>query len=132
MEHAQMSITRSAIVLTVIAVLAAPSFGQGRAQPAGSQETIYFAPNIARTVTLSKQGVLLASMAVPSGTMISVRWDGSPSTRPAADGRFEVHGNVEVRLQAASQRDRSIAAQQAMLRSPLTLTGEEVDLVVSP
>jgi hypothetical protein len=124
-----MSTRVAVVVLMVTAGVALTAFAPGHAQ---AQETIYFAPNVARTVTLSKQGVLLASMAVPAGTAISVRWEGSPSTRPTAEGRFEVHGNVEVRLMAGSQRDRSIPLQEAMSQSPLTVTGDAVDLVVSP
>jgi hypothetical protein len=122
----------SALTVLIFVALASVPRGQSTSAAAtGSPETIFFAPNAARTITLSKQGVILASFTVGAGTAISVGWTNGPYTRPDPDGRFEVHGDVEIRLQPVSQRDPAVKLEQAMLQSPLTLTGRTVDLVIN-
>src|SRR5258705_5197515 len=83
------------------------SIGHGQA-PQPGRNTVYIAPNVARTVTISRSGVMLTALTVPQGTLISVTFDTAGSILPASPvsgGRFVFHGNVEVRALATSQRD---------------------------
>jgi hypothetical protein len=118
--------------LTVVGVLCL-SILDGRAQPTVESRTgITFAPNVARTVTVTKGGVRLASFEVPAGILLSIRYPTEGNgQRPTSEGRFEVHGDIEIRLQAAVQRDRTLRLEQAMSGAPVALTAQGVELVVS-
>jgi hypothetical protein len=103
----------------------------GHGQQAG-RETVYIAPNIARTVVISRSGAVLTTLAVPQGTVISVAYDTARSVLPVNDGRFEFHGNVEVRVLASSEKNPTERLQQAMLQSPVLLTATGVDVEITP
>src|SRR5688500_4662826 len=66
------------------------------------------APNEERAVTLSKSGVVLASVTVPKGTSMVVSYDPAKGLLPTGDGRFEFFGDVEIRAQAVSQRNQTM------------------------
>jgi len=104
--------------------------GHGQAQPA-NRNTVYIAPNIARSLTISRSGVVLTTLAVPQGTILSVTFDTDGSALPSNDGRFSFHGNVEIRAMASSQKP-NLELANAMLRSPLQLAGTGVDVSITP
>ena len=113
-----------------ILVVALVSVGHGQAQQP-ARNTIYIAPNVARTLTISRSDVVLTTLAIPQGTLISVTFDTAGAVLPPPDGRFAFHGNVEIRAMAASQKPNLILAD-AMLRSPIQLAATEVDVVIAP
>jgi hypothetical protein len=104
------------------------SSGHAQAQP--TRDTVTIAANVARSVTISKAGVVLGVFSVPQGTLLSVTYDTARSILPTTDGRFEFHGDVEIRAQSASQRTRTVQLQDAMLQSPVLLTSKDVDVVI--
>lgn len=113
----------------------------GHAQTQQTRNTVTIAPNVARTMTISRAGVVLGVFSVPEGTLLNVTYAtaGSilPTTDPAmrqvevAAGRFEFHGDVEVRAEVATQRDQSVRLQDAMLQSPVVLSSKGVDVVIA-
>jgi hypothetical protein len=124
--------TRALLLAAIPFLLGLTSMSPPPAQaPAnGSRETIFFAPNTQRFLTIARQGATIASFTVPQGTLLSISMDKDRYTPPDANGRFEAHGKIEVRLQAAAQRDRSVPLAQAMLQAPVVLTGDDVDVTV--
>jgi hypothetical protein len=114
-----------------VAFVALCLVSHGRAQTTSSRNTLFIAPNVARTVTLSTSGVVVASLNVPRGTVLSVSFDQSQSTGPTADGtRFEFHGDIEVRAESVSQR-QSGPLEQSFNQAPVVLTGKGVDVVIA-
>jgi hypothetical protein len=107
------------------------SIGHGQAPQTG-RNTVYIAPDISRTITISRSGVVWTTLAVSQGTAISVTYDVAGSTLPTNDGRFAFHGNVEIRALAISQKDPTLMFQQAMMQSPLQLTATGVDVEIIP
>jgi|KBSSwiStaDraftv2_1062776.scaffolds.fasta_scaffold1995441_1 hypothetical protein len=120
-------------ILSVCAMaIAIGSIGHGQAAQAG-RNTVFIAPNISRTVTISRSGVVWTTLAIPQGTAISVTFDVAGSAlQTNGDGRFVFHGNVEVRALAVSQRDPALMFQQALLQSPIQLTATGVDVEIAP
>jgi hypothetical protein len=123
---------RRSTVITLIGAsalaLSVTSIGHG--QP--SRNTVYIAPNISRTVTISRSGVVWTTLAIPQGTAIGVTYDTARSVLPSGDGRFVFHGNVEIRALAISQKDPTQRFQQAVSESPLELTAMGVDVEIVP
>jgi hypothetical protein len=105
---------------------------RGRAQSAGLQGGILFAPNTARTVTISKNGALLASLSIPKGTFLRATYDeGAPQS--IAEGRWEFHGDVALRALRASDaasRPGERVSEQTMSLAPLVVTAQGVDVVI--
>src|SRR5262245_7053443 len=119
---------RTLIIGSVLAMSIA-SVGHGQTQQSG-RNTVYIAPNMARTVTISRSGVILTTLAVPQGTIISVTYDTAGSVLPSGDGRVTFHGNVEVRVMAAGQRQLKL--EDAILQAPIQLTASGVDVSIAP
>jgi len=117
----------------MLLLLAIGSTSAPRAQSPATEgrETIFFAPNTPRSVTVAKAGATIASFTVPQGTLLSVSMDKDRYTLPDANGRFEAHGKIEVHLQAAAQRDRTVPLEHAMQQAPVVLTGDGVDVIVT-
>jgi hypothetical protein len=102
------------------------------AQPGSSGRTaIYFAPNVERTVVLTKQGVALGSFQVPAGTLLSIGYPAEGSQLPDATERFTAHGDVEIRVQAMRLKDQTANLETAMRQAPVVLSAKDVDVVVS-
>jgi hypothetical protein len=122
---------RTLIGACVLAIsVVSTGHGQGNQT---SRNTVFVAPNVARTVTISRGGVVWTTLAVPPGTAISVTFDVAGSVLPTNDdGRFVFHGNVEVRALAMSQKDPTLMFQQALQQSPLQLTATGVDVEITP
>ena len=116
--------------IAAVLALSVVSVGHGQTQQAG-RNSVVIAPNIARTVTISRSGVLLATVNIPQGTLISVTFDGAGSVPAAGDGRFNFRGNVEIHAMADSQRTAKL--WDAMLQqAPIQLTATGVDVAIAP
>ena len=96
--------------------------------------TIYFAGGLnsgfERTVTVSKNGTVLASFTLPKGTFLSAA---EPTRGPVTlpGGRFEFHGSVELRVvPAADGPNGSMPASELMSRAALVVNGEDVDVTI--
>ncbi len=115
-----------------------------RAQSDSLQGGIFFAPNTARRVTVTRNRSLLATFVVPKGTYLSVSYD---RQQPASitNGHWEFHGNVELRASAAgdtpepaarigevppSARSFGPGIQRRISQAPLVLTVQGVDVVI--
>ena len=93
---------------------------------------VYWAPNIARRVTISQQGRALAELSFPSGVFLDASVTGTrPVTTP---GRWEF--KEEVRLRAAPS-DASAPGQEPgrtlaerMSEAPFVLTINDADVTV--
>jgi hypothetical protein len=117
----------------------------GRAQSDRLMGGIVLAPNSSRHLTLSRNGALLASFTVPKGMFLFASYDDQQPTS-IADGRWEFHGNFELRASSASEalqpgvRSDALPTnarsgfgpriQQMMSQAPLVLTVQGVDAVI--
>ena len=118
------------LIIGAVLAQSVVSIGHGQAQQL-TRNTIYIAPNVARTLTISRSDVILTTLAVPQGTLISVTFDTARTVLPPTDGRFLFHGDVEIRAMASSQKPNGNLAD-AMLQSPIQLRATGVDVVVAP
>lgn len=122
---------RTFVIGSLLLLTSVVSAGHGQAQSTG-RNTIYIAPNVARTVFISRSGVILTTLAIPGGTLISVTFDTTETVRPVIDGRFEFHGYVAISAMAASQKPANLKLDDAMLQSPVQLTASGVDVLIAP
>jgi len=103
---------------------------RGGAQAPGLQGGIVFAPNPARTVTISKNGVLRASFNIPTGTFLSASYDDKQPTS-ITSGRWEFHGDFVLRAQSASEMPPPGGGiAERMSKAPLVLTVQGMDVVI--
>lgn len=85
-----------------------------------------------RTVTLSRNGAVLASMTIPPRTFVFVVHDGpsvSPS-RSAGGKRWEFHGDIEVYAQSAGNVDRTQGLARSIRSANTRLVGADVDAIL--
>ena len=118
--------------LIVGCALAVSMFWAGhiQAQQPG-RNTIIIAPNIERTLTISRSGVVVTSMNIPRGTLLSVTFDTTAeSSAPTNNGRFAFHGNVEIHALAESQRTARLT--EAVNQAPIQLTATGVNVAIAP
>jgi hypothetical protein len=117
--------------LIVGCALAVSVFSDGhiQAQQPG-RNTIIIAPNIERTLAISRSGVVVTTMNIPQGTLLSVTFDTAENSAPANDGRFTFHGNVEIHALAEIQRTARLT--EAMNQAPIQLTATGVDVAIAP
>jgi hypothetical protein len=123
---------RTMILAALVTAFLVFAVDRGRAQSGNLRAGIFFAPNSARTVSVSKSGVLLASFNVPKGAFLSASYD---DTRPNSvrDGRWEFHGDIAVRVQPASAmhgRQPGKTLEEVMSEAPLILSGQDLDVVI--
>ena len=118
------------LIIGTLLALTGVSTGHSQA-PQGARNTVYIAPNVPRTLTISRAAVTLTTLTIPEGTLLSVTFDTARSVLPQADGRFEFHGNVEIHAMASSQKPPLIL-EEAMRQSPIQLTATDVDVVIVP
>jgi hypothetical protein len=99
----------------------------GRTQSSGMTGGIFFAPNPGRTVTLTRNGALLASFTFPNGTFLDVSYDAQEPTSIAA-GRWEFHGNFTLRAQPA--QGAPATPLERRLQAPLVLTVQGANVLI--
>ena len=105
---------------------------RGRAQSGNPRGGIFFAPTSARIVSLSKNGVLLASFHVPKGAFLSASYDDQQPNSISA-GRWEFQGDIAVRVQpfsAIQGRQPGKTLEQVMSEAALVLSGQDLDVVI--
>jgi hypothetical protein len=143
------------VVASVIVLLAFFPITHGSAQPSGElQGLIVFAPNATRTVTFSREGVVIASFEVPSRQWLRVSYDdsradnavpahlldgtaGGRSTSPnrvrvlSHTARLELHGKVFARVEIG-QSLLAGAPKMPVDPSPaVSVTAEDVDVLIT-
>ncbi|HEX7794607.1 MAG TPA: hypothetical protein VF456_09670 [Vicinamibacterales bacterium] len=121
--------TMKTLIIGSALALSLVSIGHGQAQRPG-RNGIIIAGNIERTLTISRLGVVLTTMDIPQGTLLSVTFDAAENSQPANDGRFTFRGNVEIHALASSQRTARLA--EAMDHAPIQLTATGVDVAIAP
>jgi hypothetical protein len=118
------------LIVTSVLALSVVWVGHGQAQQSGKNSMI-IAPNIPRTLTISRADIVLTTLNIPQGTIISITFDTGENGQPAAgDGRFSFHGNVEIHVEAASQRTAKLF--DSMDQAPIHLTAIGVDVAIAP
>jgi TonB family protein len=123
---------RTMILVAAVTACLVFSADRGRAQSGSLHGGIFFAPNSARSVSLSKNGVLVASFNVPKGMFLSASYDDQRPNSITA-GRWEFHGDIAVRVQPASAvRGRQPGKTLELVTGDATLilTGQDLDIVI--
>ena len=82
---------------------------------------------------INRHGTVLAAFVLPKGTLPSARDDTHPQANHIGGGRFEFHGNFELR--AMTPQDVPPDAKRngiaALLRhAPMVLAAQDVDVVI--
>ena len=72
------------LVALVVTFLLIPT-DRGRAQSDDLLGAVLFAPNAARTVTVTRRGALLASLQIPQGTLLVASYDEQNPTSSRRD-----------------------------------------------
>jgi hypothetical protein len=88
-----------------------------------------------RNVTISRHGTVLAAFTLPKGTILSARDDVHAVPQHTGGGRFEFHGNFELRAMTPNdvpgEAQRSgMAAALMMQHAPMVLAAQDVDVVI--
>src|SRR5688572_15427514 len=91
--------------------------------PSGLQGGIVFAPNPARSVRLTRNGVVLASLNIPAGMLLSVSYDDQKPTSIAA-GRWAFEGDFILRALPVSEPPQPGVrrVEQVANQAPLVLS----------
>lgn len=121
--------TMRPVVVACVVMLSAVSVGRIRAQQLG-KNTMIIAPNIERILTISRSGVVLATVDIPKGTLVSVTFDTAENGQPANNGRFSFHGDVAIHALAASQQTSMLP--HALTEAPIQLAASGVDVAIGP
>ncbi len=119
---------KSMIPVAVVMVVLLFQGEYGRAQSSGLRGGIFFGPNPSRTVTLTRNGALLASFTIPTGTFLDVSYDAQQPASIAA-GRWEFHGTFTLRAQPA-QDAPGTPLERRFDQAPLVLTVQGADVVI--
>jgi hypothetical protein len=89
--------------------------------------------NAAHTVTLTRNGQLLGTLAFPKGMWLSAVDDRQhPERGPVLSGRYTFHGMFELRALADHEvrGKREHGGVELMSHAPLVLSTQDVDVVV--
>ena len=140
----------SAVVLVALVPLT-----HGSAQSTGElQGLITFPPNAIRTVTFSRQGVIVASFEVPSGKWLRVSYDDSRADNALPtqllDGRagsraccpnrvrildrsarLELHGNVSARVEIGQNLIDGAPKMPVDPSPAVSFTAHDVDVLIT-
>jgi hypothetical protein len=114
----------------VVVAVAVLSVDGGSAQSPGLTGGIVMAPNIARQLTISKDGKLRAIVTIPAGMVLSASYD---ERRPNSitSGRWEFHGDFLLRGELASELpDRGVGIFARMADAPLVIALHDLDVVI--
>jgi hypothetical protein len=129
-----MTITRTVLAFLVIALMTFAAF-RGQAQDRAAIGTVFIdARDGARNVTVSRQGVVLAFITLPKGTVLSAVDEHSSPTH-LGGGRFEFHGDFELRALGPNEipslaPSGRMPAAELMSHAPLVLSAHGVDVIL--
>jgi hypothetical protein len=117
-------------VVTVALVTLMLSADWGAAQTDALQGGNAWVSNVARSVSVSRSGVVMATLVFPAGTFLEVSYDKrQPSV--LSEGHWEFHGNFVLRAQLARDMPPPGGGlQKRMSDAPLVLTGQGMDVFV--
>jgi len=130
------------IPLYVTVLIGMATSGYAQTPQATLQGTISFAPDATRTITLSRNGVTLASLEIPKGNLLRVFYDNTqpnPALTPEPNGvvfilghqqPIELHGDVRVAAITRDQVGANLSVSQVMTQATLQLAGHDVDVVI--
>ena len=103
------------------------------AQSDDLQGYVLFAPNVARTVTVTRRGALLASLQIPQGTIMVASYDERDPTSFTA-GRWEFHGDFRLHALPATENTPPPVpggkVDQIQREAPLVLSVQDVDVLM--
>jgi hypothetical protein len=103
--------------------------------PPGVGTVFIEAQDCARNITVSRRGAVLAYIQLPKGTYFSTV-DEHRRPNHLGGGRFEFHGNFELRamlpsdIPAAAKAAGNWAAAELMSHAPMVMTAQGVDVIV--
>ena len=124
---------RTATIVVLVATSLLLSVDSGRAQSDNLEGRILFAPNAARTVTVTRRGELFATLQIPQGTLMVASYDQrNPTTFTA--GRWEFHGDFQLHALPATENTPSPVpggkVDQIRSEAPLVLSLQDVDVLM--
>src|SRR5947199_4848703 len=121
---------RDMILAAVVTAFVFFPVGRGRAQSNALECGILIAPNVARSVTVTRSGVLLTSLTIPKGTILCASYDEPPTFISA--GRWEFFGDFVLRAQPASEPPPAgmRRVEQMMRQAPLVLTVQKATVLI--
>lgn len=103
--------------------------------PPGLGTVFIDAQDVARNVTISRQGAVLAYIQLPKGTTLSAV-DEHRKPNHLGGGKFEFHGNFELRamlptdIPAAAKAAGHMPAAELMTHAPMVIAAQGVDVTV--
>ena len=124
---------RTANLVALVAAFLLLPVDSGRAQSDDLQGAALFAPNVARTVTVTRRGALLATLQIPQGTLLVASYDERNPTS-FGDGRFEFHGDFRLYALPATENTPPPAGvrkiDQIRSEAPLVLSVQDADVLM--
>ena len=122
-----------ASLATVVAALLLLPPDLGRAQSDDLKAWVFFAPNPARRVTITRDGALLATFQVREGSLLVASYDDRQPASIAA-GRWEFHGDFRLHAQPMkgmpALREPGGRVEQIRSEAPLVLTVQGADVLM--
>src|SRR5256885_5471322 len=124
----------AALIVGVVGLVAHRLWAQD--DPRGLPGTIFITAQAGgRNVIVSRHGTVLAAFNLPKGTILSARDDVHPQPQHMGGGRFEFHGNFELRAMTPNDvppdaQRRGMAAALLMRYAPMVLAAQDVDVVI--
>ena len=120
--------------LIIALVLSAAYRGHAQVDKAAIGTVFIDARDGARNVTVTRHGALLASFTLPKGTIFSAVDEHRRPTH-LGGGRFEFHGNFELRALPPGDvpslsPSAGMPAAEMMSHAPLVLSAQGVDVVI--
>ena len=124
----------AALIVGVVGLVAHRVWAQDN--PRRAPGTVFItAQDGGRNVIVSRHGTVLAAFNLPKGTILSARDDTHATPNHVGGGRFEFHGNFELRAMTPNdvppEAQRSgMAAALLMQQAPMVLAAQDVDVVI--
>jgi hypothetical protein len=121
---------RLTLMLAAFAAIVLGGSDHSGAQSASLTGPILWAPNPARSVTVSRRGHALTTLSFPAGTFLSASYD-DREPNLISPGRWEFHGNFQLRATSAAEmvaNGKTLA--ERMNGAPLVLTATDMDVTI--
>jgi hypothetical protein len=120
------------MLLLALGVTFLASGDKGAAQVGQLRGGINWAPNSARSVTISRGEVVLTTFVLPVGTFLSASYD-DRQPNVISPGHFEFRGDFVLRAQPAADAPGQAPGrrfEEIMSRPPFVLTLRDVDVTI--